>query len=356
MAARAERPAGTISPLDRGDTPTLRVPRAPEDGQTLLVDLQRLKPCRYQRRAVTPEKVRQLAETIRQNGLLQNVTARPLTGEPEHDYELIAGHRRTAAFRLLLAESTTPAERERWSRIPCTLKLGLSEVQVAALAAVENMERDDGDVLDQALSLLEVKKAGGFDTNVQVAEATGMGQQRVAKLLRLAESPEVLHRAVTPGVYVEVTQRDGTTRNQHVKVDLTVALAVAPYLRQQENALGRPEAVARTERLLQRIARGNWPRTRVEAEVKRLLSRRGEELPDEPASHEHDELAVVAEPSSTERKQLFRDKGVQFVIYPKNLDSASAAERQALATHLKRLLQSLEGSGAGASDVARALP
>jgi hypothetical protein len=73
-------------------------------------------------------------------------------------------------------------------------------VKVAALAAVENLERDDGDVLDQALSLLEVKKAGGFDTNIQVTEATGMAQQRVARLLRLAESPEVLHRAVSQGI------------------------------------------------------------------------------------------------------------------------------------------------------------
>jgi len=102
------------------------------------------------------------------------------------------------------------------------------------------------------------------------------------------------------------------------------------------------------ERLLQRIARGNWPRTRVEAEVKRLLSQQGAKLPDEAATNEPDELATSSTKPYSERKQLFRDKGVQFVIYPKNLESASGAERQALATRLKELIQSIEGAHPGA--------
>ncbi len=346
MATNSDRPTGTISSLYRGESPALRVPRGPEDGQTVLIDVRRLKTCRYQHRAVTPEKVRQLAETIKQNGLLQNVTARPISGEADFDYELIAGHRRTAAFRLLLDEAQTPEERERWSRIPCTLKLGLSEVQVAALAAIENLERDDGDVLDQALSLLEVKKAGGFANNIQVAEATGMGHQRVAKLLRLAEAPELLQRAVTPGVYLEMTDKDGTVRHQHVRLELTVVLAVGPYFRHQEGALGRPEAIARTERLLQRIARGEWTRARVEAEVKRLLGRRGTDVTNEKDSDEADELAAAPAQPRNERKQLFRDKGIQLVIYPRNLDTASPAEKDALLSKLKDLVASIEKTGA----------
>lgn len=342
-----ERRTTISSPFrDARDT---RAPRGPEDSQTLLIDVRRLKSCRYQRRVVTPEKVRPLAETIRQNGLLQNVTARPLSGDPEHDYELIAGHRRTAAFRLLFEEATTPEEREKWSRIPCTLKLGLSEVQVASLAAIENLERDDGDVLDQARSLLEVKRAGDFTTNVQVAEATGMNIQRVTRLLRLAEAPEVMQKAVAPGVYLEVTDREGHTRTLHVKLDLTVVLAVGPYYSHQEINVGRPEAIAKTERLLQRIARSNWPRARVDAEVKKLLgANRSTGTEDDERDGSMDELGASLEASPAVRSHLFRDKSNQFIIYPKNIEGAGPEERKALAARLKAYLALLE-SGASPS-------
>ena len=306
--------------------------------------LDRLRPCRYQKRAVSSERVRQLAETIKQNGLLQNVTARPVAGDTDHDYELIAGHRRTEAFRRLHQDATTPEERDRWSRIPCTLKLGLSEVQVAALAAIENLERDDGDPVEQSLSILEVKKAGGFTTNAQVAEATGMGLQKVTRLLRLAEAPELFQKAVAPGVLVEVAEQDGVVRNQHVKLEVSLALAVLPYLRHQENILGRPVALARTERLLQRIAKGNWPRTRVEAEVKKLLAGNREDgspvEPTKPVDAE-EPMPVEAPGAVGHRRQLFRDKGMQFVIYPRNAATASPDERRTLLTHLKKLIAEL---------------
>ena len=352
MASNQERPTitGTISSLYRGDNRALRVPRGPEDGQTVFIEVRRLKSCRYQRRTVTAEKVRPLAETIKQNGLLQNVTARPISGDPDHDYELIAGHRRTAAFRLLLEEAKTDEERDRWSRIPCSLKLGLSEVQVAALAAVENLERDDGDVLDQARSLLEVKKVGGFENNQQVAEATGMNVQRVTRLLRLAEAPEMMQKAVSPGVSIEVTDKVGMTRHQTVKLDLTVALAVVPYFRHQESALGRPEALAKTERLLSRIARGNWTRARVDAEVKRLLRSRQTAEVEADAEAETDELAVDPSAASLiERKLAFRDKGNQFIIYPNNLGTASADDKKTLLVRLRSFIGTLDGAGGPSS-------
>jgi hypothetical protein len=94
-----------------------------------------------------------------------------------------------------------------------------------------------------------------------------MGLQKVTRFLRLAESPELFQKAVAPGVLVEIAEQDGIVRNQHVKLEVSLVLAVLPYLRHQENVLGRPVALARTERLLQRIAKGGWPRSRVKAEL-----------------------------------------------------------------------------------------
>src|SRR5438034_827730 len=93
------------------------------------------------------------------------------------------------------------------------LQKGPEDAQTV-LVEVEKLERDDGDPLEQGLSLLEVKKVGGFASNAQVAETTGMSAQRVTRLIRLAESPEVIQLAATPGVMVEVTDRDGTVRKE----------------------------------------------------------------------------------------------------------------------------------------------
>src|SRR5687768_6199251 len=176
----------SLNALYRGGKSLMHLQKGPDDAQTVLIELDKLKTSRFQKRVVTPERVKQLAETIRNNGLLQPVTARQVGDE----LELIAGHRRREAFKLLHAEATTDEERAKWARIPCIIRMGLTDVQVAALSAVENLERDDGDPLEQGLSLLEVKKVGSFSTNSQVAEATGMSVQRVTRLIRLAESPD----------------------------------------------------------------------------------------------------------------------------------------------------------------------
>jgi len=321
------------------------VPLVPENGQNILIELTRLKACRYQKRTTNPESVHQLADTIKQNGLLQNVTARPLVDVPGFDYELIAGHRRTEAFRRLCAEATTPEECARWSRIPCTVKLGLNEIQVAALSAVENLEREDGDALTQALSLLEVKKAGEFTLHVQVAEATGMGLQRVTRLLRLAQAPAMIQRAVHPGISVQIEEPNGALRNHHAKLGLSVVLAVLPLHRFYERTVAPESVVKRTERFLQRVAKGNWSRIRVDEEVKRLTSRSQEqpqndgEQPAEPSASVDD-----AAPVGDRQLLLFRDKGVQFIIYPKNAMAASDEQRASLISRLKKLTTELEPS------------
>src|SRR6185436_10717317 len=108
--------------------------------------------------------------------------------------------------------------------------------------AVENLERDDGDPLEQGLSLLEVKKVGGFANNPQVAEATGMSAQRVTRLIRLAESPEIIQQAVTTGVLVEVIDRDNSVRKERRKLELTVALAAFALFKHVERAKGQDVA------------------------------------------------------------------------------------------------------------------
>lgn len=337
--------AVSLNALYRGGKALMQLQKGPEDAQTILVELEKLKTSRYQKRVVTPERVKQLAETIRNNGLLQPVTARQVGDE----LELIAGHRRREAFKLLRDEATTDEERAKWARIPCILRMGLTDVQVAALSAVENLERDDGDPLEQGLSLLEVKRAGAFTSNAQAAAATGMNVQRVARLIRLAEAPELVQQAVTPGLWVDLLARDGTASRERRRLDLTVALAAIPYYRHHERVTGAPAAQARTERLLVRAAKGEWTRARLEEEVKRSIgagaTADGEDT--QPSGTETGEpLMPTTLPKP--RKLLFRDRGDDWVLYPKNISAASRDELANLLERLRTLAGQVERAMEGA--------
>lgn len=333
MPSKHEQTMSTgISNLMRAGGHSLNVARSVDDGQVVHLDLAVLQPSRYQARRITPERVRQLVETIKQQGLLQPVTARPVG---ENKYELIAGHRRHQAFSVLLAEATSDEERKRWSTIPCVIKLHLTEVQAAALTAVENLERDDGDPLEQGRSLLNVKTAGNFATNQEVANATGLSSPTVSRLIRLAEAPEVIQTAVSPGVFVEVADGKGGTKKAHHRVDLTLALEALRLYRFHEKAAGAKVATDKTARLLERVVRGNWTRARLGSELARLMdSKPGDAASDEggQATAEGDE---TTERESTEvlprtLRQAFRDKGSFFAVYPKNIDTAEAEELRRL--------------------------
>ena len=334
----------SINALYRGGKSLMHLQRGPEDAQTVLVELDKLTTSRFQKRVVTPERVKQLAETIRNNGLLQPVTARQV-GE---DLELIAGHRRREAFRLLLGEAATAEEKAKWARIPCIIRMGLTDVQAAALAAVENLERDDGDPLEQGLSLLEVKKVGGFTTNAQVAEATGMSAQRVARLIRLAESPDIIQQAVTPGLLVELTDREGEVRKERRKMELTVALVAFGYYRHHERADDADSARERTEKLLVRALRGGWTRAKLEAEVKRLTRNgAGTEVdPHEPEPGAEpdstDAAPDEARASEAPKRLLFRDKGVLWTLYRNNLARAEPDELRQLLERLRAFTSETE--------------
>lgn len=331
----------SLNALYRGGRSLMQLQKGPDDSQTVLVELEKLKTSRFQKRVVTPERVKQLAETIRNNGLLQPVTARQV-GE---DLELIAGHRRREAFKLLLAEATTDEERAKWARIPCIIRMGLSDVQAAALSAVENLERDDGDPLEQGLSLLEVKKVGGFANNAQVAEATGMSAQRVTRLIRLAESPEVIQQAATSGVMVVVTDRDGTVRKERRKLELTVALAAYGLYKHVERAKGQDIARSRTEKLLARAATSRYTRAQIEVEVKRLTGGRfgtGAADDSEPEPTDAGPGEPTAEHGESPKRMLFRDKGVLWTLYRNNVARAEPDELQQLLVRLRGFVSEVE--------------
>lgn len=120
--------------------------------------------------------LRELAESIRQHGILQPLTVR----RGESGYELIAGERRLRAARLA-----------RLPEVPCLL-MGVDGQQSSFLALVENLQRRDLDFMEEAAALSRLISTFGLSQE-EAAQKIGKSQSAVANKLRLLRlSPQCL--------------------------------------------------------------------------------------------------------------------------------------------------------------------
>lgn len=109
--------------------------------QTSSLPVERLRPGRGQpRREFDPQKLTQLASSIREQGVLQPLLVRPAGGE----FEIIAGERRWRAAKL--AELT---------EVPVIIRT-LDDQQARQVALIENLQREDLNAVDEVDAKLEL--------------------------------------------------------------------------------------------------------------------------------------------------------------------------------------------------------
>lgn len=125
---------------------------------------------RYQpRREFSEESLKELAASIKAQGLMQPIVVRP---RPQGGFELIAGERRWRA-----------AQMAGLTRIDAVVK-EVSDEQASAMALIENIQREDLNPLEEAFALARLKDE--FDlTQQEVADAVGKSRVAVTNLLRL---------------------------------------------------------------------------------------------------------------------------------------------------------------------------
>jgi ParB/RepB/Spo0J family partition protein len=173
------------------------------------------------RSTINEEKLKELAASIvRVGGLLNPVDVRPAVaaeareGEPAYEYRLIAGQRRLEAYRRLHALAPTPEGKERWATIPAIVKQGLDEAAALEQAVIENIQREELSPLDEAEAYARIKRKRGLKSAKDVAALVGKKEERVRRLLRLNESPDVVKKALRTGltVPVPVPSEDGVTQ------------------------------------------------------------------------------------------------------------------------------------------------
>src|SRR5271156_744599 len=130
----------------------------------------------YQTRYVFDEEMLQeLADSIKENGVVQPVVVRP--SEAEGRFVLGLGERRVRASRLA-GKETIPAIVRR-----------LSPQQAAEMTVLENVQREDLNPLEQAEAFRVLSKEFHL-TQAQIAERIGVSRETVANYMRLLRLPQ----------------------------------------------------------------------------------------------------------------------------------------------------------------------
>jgi ParB family transcriptional regulator, chromosome partitioning protein len=127
-----------------------------------------------------------LAASIKELGVLQPVLVRQVGGIAADDFELIAGERRWRAARRAGLQS-----------IP-VLVLTSDETQSLEQALVENLHRQDLNVLEEAAAYQQLIEEFDY-THDQVAKRVGKSRTAVTNILRLLQLPSGVQRLLSEG-------------------------------------------------------------------------------------------------------------------------------------------------------------
>lgn len=156
----------------------------PTDGQLKKLPIHALKPGKYQpRKNMEPDALEELANSIRQQGVIQPIVVRPIEN---NQYEIIAGERRWRAAQL--AELTY---------IPAIIR-EINDETAMVFGLIENIQRRDLNVMEEASALNRLMTEFQM-THEAIAEAVGKSRTTVTNILRLLKLNPDIRRLVETG-------------------------------------------------------------------------------------------------------------------------------------------------------------
>lgn len=172
----------------------------------------------------------ELAESIKQHGVLQPLLVRPL---PNGGYQLVAGERRWRASR-----------RAGLREVPVVVK-ELTDTETMEIAIIENLQREDLNPIEEAEGLQALIDKCGF-TQEEVASSVGKSRPAIANSLRLLRLPEKVR---------ELT-RDGKISAGHARALISLDND-ALIIEAAENVIKNKLTVRDVERLAKTRDKGN---------------------------------------------------------------------------------------------------
>jgi ParB family chromosome partitioning protein len=195
------------------------------------VDVESIVPNpRQPRHKINPKDVRELADSIKEHGLIQPliVTSAASSTADEPRFQLIAGERRWSAAKMAGLE-----------RVPVIVR-GATPQEMLELALVENIQRADLNPLEEASAYKQLIDDFAM-TQEQVAVKVGKDRATVANALRLLKLPQDIQSAIADetisGGHARAIQT--VTDAKHQKSLLRTVIARAYSVRQTEEAARR---------------------------------------------------------------------------------------------------------------------
>jgi len=163
------------------DAPAVR------EGEPGVLPLAQMQAGKYQPRTRMDEgSLYELAESIKAQGIMQPILVRPIAPQGAVRYEIIAGERRFRAAKLAgLAE------------VPVLVK-PVPDEAAAAMALIENIQREDLNALEEAQGLKRLVDEFGL-THDQAAQAVGRSRSAASNLLRLLNLAEPVQNMLMAG-------------------------------------------------------------------------------------------------------------------------------------------------------------
>jgi len=139
------------------------------------IDVNKIIPNKNQPRKVFDDKsLEELSQSIKSYGIIQPITVRKIYDDI---YELVAGERRLKAVKLLRMET-----------IPAVI-IEVKEEESAAMALIENLQREDLDFIEEAMAFERLIEDFGLN-QTQLAEKLGKSQSTIANKMRILKLPE----------------------------------------------------------------------------------------------------------------------------------------------------------------------
>ena len=196
-------------------------------GQIILIPQEEIYPNPNQpRRRFDFDELEGLAQSIRQNGIIQPIAVRV---NNRGEYELISGERRLRASRLVGV-----------TQVPCII-MEASDEKSALFALLENIQRCDLDFFEEAVAIEKLLTDYGM-TRDEICKKLGKAPPTISNKLRLLRLPEEIR--------LRITQENLTERHARAMLKLT---SVSQMERAMSIIAEKRLNVAETERLISQI-------------------------------------------------------------------------------------------------------
>jgi ParB family transcriptional regulator, chromosome partitioning protein len=167
-----------------GEAPIFPAPGGAEALRSLPIE--KLEPGPFQPRGpIDPTPLQELADSIREHGVLQPILVRPKPGEVDQ-YQIIGGERRWRAAQLVPLHE-----------VPVVVH-NLTDREAMAAALVENLQRQDLNALEEAEGYRRLLDEFGL-TQDALGQSVGKSRSHVANTLRLLGLPDRVRELLREG-------------------------------------------------------------------------------------------------------------------------------------------------------------